>query len=71
MCYILQMTRPSVLYIVSGVHPGFENSAPEKFCLSQEKCLIFSSFFMSPRFSCPLLGGFLAHGFCRWFSIFD
>jgi hypothetical protein len=27
----------------------------------------FPHFFMSPRFSCPLLGGFSAHGFCHGF----
>jgi hypothetical protein len=34
-----------------------------------ETCHIFASFLVSPRFSCPLLGSFSAHGFCRWFSI--
>jgi hypothetical protein len=28
-------------------------------------CIIFHV----TRFSCPLLGIFLAHGFCQWFSI--
>jgi hypothetical protein len=42
---------------------------PRKIFFSSETCHIFASFFVLPRFSCPLLGGFLAHGFFRWFSI--
>jgi hypothetical protein len=38
--------------------------------LPREGCRIFASFFMLLLFLCPLLGGFSAHGFCRWFSIF-
>jgi hypothetical protein len=41
---------------------GFRGNAPE-FFFPQETCHFFSSFFMLPRFLCPLLGGFSAHGF--------
>jgi hypothetical protein len=33
------------------------------YSLPQETCHIFASFFVLPRFSCPLLSGFLTHGF--------
>jgi hypothetical protein len=81
MCYILCMTSYSVCYVPLGMQGGlrgaigppvwgFGGSSPEKFFLPRETCSIFASFFVSPRFSCPLLGDFSAHGFCRWFSIF-
>jgi hypothetical protein len=48
---------------------GLGAAPPRKIFFPRETCHIFASFFMSPRFSCPLLGGFSAHGFCQWFSI--
>jgi hypothetical protein len=80
MCYIHCTTSSSVWYVASGAHgslrvgegsQGFKGSTPENLFSPWETCHIFVSFFMSPRFSCPLLGGFLAHGFCQWFSIFS
>jgi hypothetical protein len=38
---------------------------PQEIVFPRETCHIFASFFMSPRFSFPLLGDFSAHGFCR------
>jgi hypothetical protein len=39
-------------------------AAPPRIFFFLEKCVtFFPHFFMFPRFSCPLLGGFLAHGF--------
>jgi hypothetical protein len=58
MCYILCMTSSSVCYVALSAHGFF---------LPQEMCRIFASFFVSLRFSCPLLGGFSAHGFCHGF----
>jgi hypothetical protein len=49
-----------------GTGPPFGGSreAPQrKKKLPQEMYRIFALFFVSPRFSCPLLGDFSAHGF--------
>jgi hypothetical protein len=67
MCYMLCMTSFSVCYVASGAQRGLRGA--KNFLLPWEMCRIFSLFFTSPRFSCPLLGGFSAHGFCQWFSI--
>jgi hypothetical protein len=48
---------------VSALRRGFMGSAPENFVFFLRNVLHFASFFMFPRFLCPLLGGFLAHGF--------
>jgi hypothetical protein len=61
MCYIFFTS--SSAYVVPSAPGGLRGGFP------WETCHIFSSFFMLPQFSCPLLGGFLTHGFCRWFSI--
>jgi hypothetical protein len=53
---------------IGGFCRGFRGN-PREIFFPREMCHIFASFFVLPRFSCPLLGGFLAHGFFRWFSI--
>jgi hypothetical protein len=62
MSYIICITSHSVCYVALGAQ-GFEGRAPEKNILPRETCHIFASFFVSPRFLCPLLGIFSAHGF--------
>jgi hypothetical protein len=54
------MTRNNIFYITSRVGEGGVEGKHVEFV---------SSFFVLPQFSCPLLGGFLAHGLFRWFSI--
>jgi hypothetical protein len=44
-------------------------TSPSEFFFPWETCHIFASFFVSPQVLCPLLGGFLTHGFFRWFYI--
>jgi hypothetical protein len=53
----------------------FDRKAKSTICLSLRLCREIVFFLEKhvaflPHFSCPLLGGFSAHGFCRWFSIF-
>jgi hypothetical protein len=68
MCYILCMSS-SVLHCVGGAggkYPplaGVQGQRPREIFFPREMCHIFASFFVLPRFSCPLLGGFSAHGF--------
>jgi hypothetical protein len=82
MCYIIFMTIDSVFYVVHDVQggslgppfggykgdkspaQGFRGNTCDNSFLLQEVCCFL------PHFSCPLLGGFSAHGFCRWFFIF-
>ena len=74
MCYILCTTSSSVFYVALDTQgglrggraappSGFEANALKKFVLPRETCHIFSSFFASPRYLCPLLGDFSSHGF--------
>jgi hypothetical protein len=64
MCYILCMTSLVSATLRRGVFAwGFGASAPEEIFFPQEMSHIFASFFVLPQFSCPLLGGFSAHGF--------
>jgi hypothetical protein len=55
------MTSCVVLYVALGMR--FRGKCPREFFLPWETCHIFALFFMSPQFSCPLLGNFSAHGF--------
>jgi hypothetical protein len=70
-CWVCVIFFARLALVSATLHRGgFRGSAPEKKKIfPRETCHIFASFFMSPRFSCPLLGSFSAHGFCRWFSI--
>jgi hypothetical protein len=68
MCYILSTS--SSVCVASGVHVGLE-ATTQRIFFPREMCHIFASFYMLPRFLCPLLGGFSPHGFCQWFSISD
>jgi hypothetical protein len=45
-------------------HRGFEGGAmPSIIFFLRKPVAYFASFFVLPRFLCPLLGGFSAHGF--------
>jgi hypothetical protein len=49
--------------VVSVLHSGAQGGLgggkrPREFFFPRETCVIFASFFVLPRFSCPLLGGF-------------
>jgi hypothetical protein len=55
--YAMVCTRPEIAHAM-GVLSKYISK------LEKERCTTIKRVFRSPRFLCPLLGGFLTHGFC-------